>query len=487
MARRPSLLLPLLLRVPLLLPLLVSSAAGPGTRLLILHPLYPGSHELVLRSLGERLAAEHGFNVTQVRWLSDRSPPVPANSSVEVLTRTVEGSALTGGLVDEAGRFLVPGAHLWRRATFPAAFVATLGPHCADLLGDRRLLARLRRRRFDVALVDFVCNECGLLLAAALRLPTVGFWGMRFAGPDIVPTQALNLPAVTPTAFSGLPPVMTFVQRLRNAAQVVADRLLATLRGGIPARPLSDELERFMQSSGEHGVVLFSLGMTAFDPDAVPQQFVDAFVSAFSRLRQKVLMRFSAARVAQIPSNVKIVDWLPQVDVLGHPKTRAFVTQCGIGSAMEAVYNGVPMLAVPIFVDQHENALFLQHRGLAIAVDRFNISTSLLETSLQRLLYTPSFRLKTRRAAAMWSRDPSAATERAAYWLQLAAGFGSLEPFHLMDGHLSWAQFWLLDVVAVVAVAMVTALVGLCFCCRRCCRRRAMGTYTKGIGKKANS
>ena len=58
-----------------------------------------------------------------------------------------------------------------------------------DLLSDRQLFEQLRGRRFDVALVDIIANECGLVLAAALRLPVVGFWGFSFVGGEVSSTR----------------------------------------------------------------------------------------------------------------------------------------------------------------------------------------------------------------------------------------------------------------------------------------------------------
>ena len=34
-------------------------------------------------------------------------------------------------------------------------------------------------------MVDIISNECGLALAAALKLPVVGFWGFSFVGGEV--------------------------------------------------------------------------------------------------------------------------------------------------------------------------------------------------------------------------------------------------------------------------------------------------------------
>ncbi|XP_063590547.1 uncharacterized protein LOC134767479 [Penaeus indicus] len=54
-----------------------------GANVLILHPIYAGSHELTLRKFGEKLV-ERGHRVTQLRWRSTKTRAV--NSSVQVIT-----------------------------------------------------------------------------------------------------------------------------------------------------------------------------------------------------------------------------------------------------------------------------------------------------------------------------------------------------------------------------------------------------------------
>ena len=75
------------------------------------------------------------------------------------------------------------------------------------------------------------------------------------------------------------------------------------------------EIEDWMQSSGDHGVVLFTMGFI-FNPKIVPKKLIDAFMKAFSLLPQKFLMKFDGD-IDYIPANVKVLNWIPQQDVLG--------------------------------------------------------------------------------------------------------------------------------------------------------------------------
>ncbi|KAM3346381.1 hypothetical protein ACQJBY_020753 [Aegilops geniculata] len=51
--------------------------------------------------------------------------------------------------------------------------------------------------------------------------------------------------------------------------------------------------------------------------------------------------------------------WAPQLDVLRHRATGAFVTHCGWNSVLESVTAGVPMLCWPLYAEQKMNRIFM--------------------------------------------------------------------------------------------------------------------------------
>jgi glucuronosyltransferase len=53
---------------------------------------------------------------------------------------------------------------------------------------------------------------------------------------------------------------------------------------------------------------------------------------------------------------VQVMTWVPQTDILAHPRTRAFVNHCGVNSMYEALWHGKPLLGLPFFGDQPSNA-----------------------------------------------------------------------------------------------------------------------------------
>ncbi|CAI8616022.1 unnamed protein product [Vicia faba] len=54
-----------------------------------------------------------------------------------------------------------------------------------------------------------------------------------------------------------------------------------------------------------------------------------------------------------------IRNWAPQGAILSHDSIGGFVNHCGLNSVLEAVYEGVPMVAWPLYVEQRLNKVIL--------------------------------------------------------------------------------------------------------------------------------
>lgn len=55
--------------------------------------------------------------------------------------------------------------------------------------------------------------------------------------------------------------------------------------------------------------------------------------------------------------------------ILGHPNVKLFITQGGLQSLQEAVYNYIPILGMPFFGDQHTNIAVVVVKGFGLSVD----------------------------------------------------------------------------------------------------------------------
>ncbi|KDP35101.1 hypothetical protein JCGZ_10943 [Jatropha curcas] len=66
-----------------------------------------------------------------------------------------------------------------------------------------------------------------------------------------------------------------------------------------------------------------------------------------------------------------VKSWVPQVEVLSHESVGGFVTHCGWNSVLESVVAGVPMVAWPLYAEQHLNRnILVEDMKMAIAVEQ---------------------------------------------------------------------------------------------------------------------
>lgn len=121
--------------------------------------------------------------------------------------------------------------------------------------------------------------------------------------------------------------------------------------GGVhckPAKELPNDLKEWTDGAKE-GFVVFSLG-SIVRAVHMPENVRTAFIKAFSKLNEKVIWKWELDEgMEDLPKNVKLVKYLPQQDLLGHPNIKLFITHGGLLSTEEAVYHGVPVIGMPIF------------------------------------------------------------------------------------------------------------------------------------------
>lgn len=130
-------------------------------------------------------------------------------------------------------------------------------------------------------------------------------------------------------------------------------------------------------------VLLVSLGTTVNNrPD-----FFRHCAKAFADLPWHVVLalgdRVAPGELGELPPNVEAHRWVPMGAVLAHASV--FLCQSGMGSIMESLYAGVPMVVVPHHPEQHVNARRLTELGLAEVVQRDEVSPEALRDAVARV------------------------------------------------------------------------------------------------------
>ena len=68
---------------------------------------------------------------------------------------------------------------------------------------------------------------------------------------------------------------------------------------------------------------------------------------------------------------------------------KLFITQGGLQSLEEAIYNAVPIIAMPVFVDQYSNIRKVIRNGMGLKLDYDNVEKSVLKNAIHEVISNP--------------------------------------------------------------------------------------------------
>lgn len=116
--------------------------------------------------------------------------------------------------------------------------------------------------------------------------------------------------------------------------------------------------------AGAEKVALVSLGSAFTKQPAFYRECVAAFGDLPGwHLVLQIGRHVDPAELGDVPANVEVRSWVPQLAVLR--QADLFVTHAGAGGSQEGLATATPMIAVPQAVDQFGNAELLQALGVA--------------------------------------------------------------------------------------------------------------------------
>lgn len=221
-------------------------------------------------------------------------------------------------------------------------------------------------------------------------------------------------------------------------------------------KPLPADLEEFVQSSGEHGVIVMTLGTLVAE---LPQDVAEEIAAGFARLPHKVVWRYAGRRPSSLGNNTLLVDWLPQNDLLAHPKARVFVTHGGTNGVQEAIFHGIPVVGLPLFLDQPDNLSRLRAKGGAVVLDIAVLDRHVFAEALQTVLHDPSYRENMQRLSRLHRDQPMKPLDLAVFWIEFVMRHKGAQHLRTHANKMSWFAYHSLDVIAALSTAALLLVV----------------------------
>ncbi len=119
----------------------------------------------------------------------------------------------------------------------------------------------------------------------------------------------------------------------------------------------------------------------------------------------------------ELADNMAGEEFLPQTSVL--PQVDLVITHGGNNTVTEALYFGKPMILLPIFWDQHDNAQRIEETGYGVRLDTYRHSPEEISAAIERLLGDEALAARLDAISARLQANPG--TELAADLIERAA------------------------------------------------------------------
>ncbi|XP_020658447.2 2-hydroxyacylsphingosine 1-beta-galactosyltransferase isoform X3 [Pogona vitticeps] len=369
--------------------------------------------------------------------------------------------------------------------------------NCDMIVGNKKLLQALKQEKFDLLLVD--PNEmCGFVIAHLLGIKYAVFsTGLWYPAEVGAPAPL----AYVPEFNSLLTDHMNLLERLKNTIVYLVSRfgvsflvlpkyerimqkynvqptrsmydlvhetslwMLCTdvalefprptlpnvvYVGGIltkPAGPLPEDLQTWVNGANENGFVLVSFGAGV---KYLSEDIANKLAHALARLPQRVIWRFSGNKPKNLGNNTKLIEWLPQNDLLGHSNIKAFLSHGGLNSIFETMYHGVPVVGIPLFGDHYDTMTRVQAKRMGILLNWKTITEDELYNALVKVINDPSYRKQAQKLSEIHKDQPDHPVNRTVYWINYILRHNGAQHLRAAVYTVSFYQYFLLDIAIVV-------------------------------------
>ncbi|CAH0726869.1 unnamed protein product, partial [Brenthis ino] len=224
------------------------------------------------------------------------------------------------------------------------------------------------------------------------------------------------------------------------------------------SKRLDADLEEWISGAGEAGFIYVSMG-SSVKTNEMPLEAHRIFVDALKKLPQRVLWKQDGEQnLTDIPSNVKLYKWLPQQDLLGHPKIKAFVTHGGLLSMFETVFHGVPIVTIPVFCDHDANAAKAEVDGYAKKLDLYQLTSDKLYQAIQEVIIQPKYKAQVKYRQTLLRNQKESPLERAIYWTEYVIHHKGAYHLQSPAKDLNFIQYYMLDITFTFLILIITII-----------------------------
>jgi len=288
----------------------------------------------------------------------------------------------------------------------------------------------IERARPDVIVEDNVVGFPALVTAGVPFVRIVSCNPLEIADPRIPPAFS-GYPAADPAGWpefrdeydrvhrplwaefnewvteQGAPPLPDLEFIHEGAVNLYVYPELADYRRAVPLAPSWHRLESSVRqtdekftlpealAAGDRPLIYFSLGSLGSADVELMRRVIGCLAATPYRY---IVSKGPLHEEIALPPNMAGAEFLPQTSVI--PLCQLVITHGGNNTVTECLHYGKPMVVLPLFWDQYDNAQRMHELGLGIRLDTYHFADNELHAALDRLLTDAALQRRLAAAAA---------------------------------------------------------------------------------------
>ena len=131
----------------------------------------------------------------------------------------------------------------------------------------------------------------------------------------------------------------------------------------------------------------------------------------------------------------------------------------------EAIDRGVPLLVIPFFYDQFDNAELITSRSLGLSLDRNSVTVENIRAAINEIMSNPEYQQNMLRLRQVTKDEPMAPQEKFVWWVEYAIRNRDMLRYLKCKGvDLPFYQRYFIDVIFVLLSLTFLSFVAV----RRC-------------------
>ncbi|KAL0860468.1 hypothetical protein ABMA27_009849 [Loxostege sticticalis] len=229
-----------------------------------------------------------------------------------------------------------------------------------------------------------------------------------------------------------------------------------------PVKELPQDLKSYLDSS-KHGVIYISFG-TNVEPALLPPERIQLLINVFSKLPYDILWKWNKDELPGRTENIRISKWLPQSDLLRHPKLKIFITQGGLQSTDEAITAGVPLIGIPMLADQWYNVEQYVYHKIGLQLDMETLTEEKFANAINTIINNEStFRNNAAKLRSVMKDQPQTPLERAVWWTEYVIRHAGARHLRSPSANMPWYQYFELELVAYLLLGLLSLLISIVY------------------------